>query len=856
MEDFNLSRDNLIHWIGEIKLTKDHNAGMLSDGSGNLTLGVEVKYPGVYTQSESEYYKYFNDLYRAIQRTIPGTVVHVLDFYTVEQYESNYENKYYATKYHYRQFDGTSYLRHSSFWFFTFLVNDKEDLLVNYKKSAGSRAKRKAVDIPASVYNSYYRNSKSDFLNRVKEINGIEGVKVKILNGVSIRSVLLNYFNQSYDQWEGFKGQHLQPMMVERGRLMIGANYVGVNSMSMFPDELSNWTHGRGIDPSSVGNGTDFRSDVELPVSFSYPVGLGLPINHVVSTSFVIAEKDKVMHRLTKELSKDRNIQFWNNDIYAIKRDIIKGGSERESFSEFLAEGGKIPVIFNQNVFVKGKTIEELHDHQEFVSQAYNKMQASAVTENAFTWHFLASNAPGCIAYNSIGSKVTVLEQAICLLPRETHLKTDTRGFLYVDRMGNPIVVDMRKKPLGISIFNQNMLIFGDSGSGKSFFMNDFIDQSHNMGYHYIILDVGGSYKEPSGERKGVRYIDTEDRDSMRFNPFLLCKRARGKGKWIYKDEDETETDDQGSAFIIETVYAVLDSIIGAEERIDTDTKTALKMAIANYYEFLNEHLIIGDEKKPGFTGFTKYLEVFAVEFEARFKGLVEFERIILRLYPYSEGEYSYLLNSPEVIDISMDRGIIFDVKAIEGNLSIKKIVNVCICQLAVDKLEKLPFNIPKIFGIDEAVDFLIGDMGGFIGGLFRKIRKNGGGVTLATQDAKFLNAADELTKDSIISNSDIRILLGVKKESIQDAMTLLSLNEENLKVIRSLKNHPDNKYREVYMKIREKSVVLRVQMPRQAYWRFTTDPNERPVRDEKVEQYQGNVDLAVEELVEKENVA
>jgi len=589
MEDFNLSRENLIHWSGEIKVSRDKNAGILADGAGNLTMGIEVNYPAVYMQSEEVFHQYFDELYRALQRTVPGTVIQILDFYTVEQYESNYEDKMYATKYHYRQFDGTGFLRHRSFWFFTFLAEDNYKLAISYKKSAGSKAKPKPTKITPQAYNGFYKNVKGEFINRVKEINGINDVKVKILDLIDLKTVLLNYFNQSYDRWETYNGQSLEPMMAESGRLMIGNEYVGVNTFSQFPDELTNWTYGRGIDPASVGNGIDFRSDVELPVSMAYPIGLGLPINHIVSTTILVTEKDKVMDRLKEELGKDRSIQFWNPDIYAIKRDIIKGGGEKQSFAEFLAEGGKVPVVFNQNVIVKGRTLEELYDHQEFVSSAYNKMGASAVKENAFTWHFMASNAPGCVAYNTIGSKVTVLEQSLCMVPRETHLKTDSRGFLYVDRMGNPIVVNFRKKPLGIQIFNYNMLIFGDSGSGKSFFMNDFIDQCHNMGYHYIILDVGASYKDPSRERKGVSYIDTEDRSSLKFNPFLLCKKTKETRKWKYKDDDVEESEEEGSAFIIETVYAVLDSIIGAEERVDTDTKTALKMSIAEYYEYLQK---------------------------------------------------------------------------------------------------------------------------------------------------------------------------------------------------------------------------------------------------------------------------
>ncbi|MEQ9307404.1 MAG: hypothetical protein RJQ14_26055, partial [Marinoscillum sp.] len=376
MQNLNISRENLIQWSGEIMLGKVP-AGLLSDGYGNLTMGIEVNYPPVYMLSPEEYNGFKKDLVGALRQMLPNSIVHVLDFYSVEQNEINYGDKKYATKYHYRQFDGTSHTQHRSFWFFTFLADENFKLDVNYSKSAGAKGSGKKAKISEKQYNTYYTKIKSEFVNRFKEIKGISQMsRIKVLDLKMAKSVLLNYFNQSYDSWEDYNGQHLEPMMVEDGRVMIGANYVGVNTLSQWPDLVSNWDKGKGIDPTSFNNGMEFRSDISLPVSMSYPIGLGLPINHIVSTTMLITEQDKAVKRLHKELDADRNISMWNREIYSIKKDLIKGSDTEESFAEELARTNSVPIIFNQNVILKGRTIEELYEYQEFTAQAYGKFKA------------------------------------------------------------------------------------------------------------------------------------------------------------------------------------------------------------------------------------------------------------------------------------------------------------------------------------------------------------------------------------------------------------------------------------------------------------------------------------------------
>lgn len=852
MHELNLQRDNLIHWSGEIKLNNKINCGIFADGSGNLTFGIRVQYPGIYKLQANEQYGLFEDLRKMLGRSKPGTLMHCLDFYSVEQYESDFKNKRFAVKYHYRQFDGTSHLVHRSFMFFTYLFEDGYNVKINLSTSAAKKQKGKQPKIDTRRYDSYYKRAKSDFNNKLIQLNGNQYLVARALNLKDIKSVFLNYFNQSYDQWQQFNGQHIQPLSNDRenGRLMVGNQYIGVNTLTTSPDSLSNWSLNKVNPTESYDNEIDFNSDIALPTSFTYPIGLGLPINHVVSTCVLVTEKEKAMKRLKSELGKDRTISYFNGEAYNLKKDLIKGGGSKKTFSELLEEGNSTPVVVSQNIITKGNTLEALADNQEFVSQAYANMGSGAydVKENSFVPHFFMSNAPGCAVNNKIANQVMLLEQGLCYLPRESHFKSDSRGHLYVDRMGNPLVVDMRRKPLGIRLNNQNKLIFGGSGTGKSVYCNDYIAQLFELNYHFIVLDVGGSYQRTALDM-GLRYIDSKDRKSMRFNPFLLCKKAKD-GTWQYQDLSEEEEDDQ--YYTVNAIYAVLDTILGQEEKVDADTKTAVKMAINAYYDSLNSKILNGKDLTPNLTGYWEFLEDFQKDFDKKYNDIVKWERIKLRLSPFAVGEHKDLLNATEIIDVIKDRGVIIDLQEINKDESIKNVVQACITQMAVDKLEKVAFDIPKCFIIDEAVDFLTGNMGEFIGSLFRKIRKVGGEVIIATQDAKFLRAADQLTIDSILSNSDTKILLGMTKEGFQDAQFMLSLTENDLEIINTMKNHPDNKYREVFFKFLDVAMVLRIQLCKQAYWRFTTDPDERVLIDKKVEKYHGNVDLGVEELIKE----
>ena len=95
----------------------------------------------------------------------------------------------------------------------------------------------------------------------------------------------------------------------------------------------------------------------------------------------------------------------------------------------------------------------------------------------------------------------------------------------FTDRQGVPLKVDPADLPMKTGrINNRNKFVLGPSGSGKSFLMNNIIEQYLTYNYDVVIVDTGDSY---SGTcmYKGGRYIQYTEEKPITMNPFLMDKK-------------------------------------------------------------------------------------------------------------------------------------------------------------------------------------------------------------------------------------------------------------------------------------------------------------------------------------------
>lgn len=126
----------------------------------------------------------------------------------------------------------------------------------------------------------------------------------------------------------------------------------------------------------------------------------------------------------------------------------------------------------------------------------------------------------------------------------------------FTDRQGVPLKIDPSDLPMKTGrINNRNKFVLGPSGSGKSFLMNNIIEQYLPYNYDVVIVDTGDSYSGICAY-KGGKYIKYTEEKPITMNPFQMDKKEFNIEKiefltnlifLIWKGADATMTNEQKS---------------------------------------------------------------------------------------------------------------------------------------------------------------------------------------------------------------------------------------------------------------------------------------------------------------------
>ncbi len=91
----------------------------------------------------------------------------------------------------------------------------------------------------------------------------------------------------------------------------------------------------------------------------------------------------------------------------------------------------------------------------------------------------------------------TTSEAGLCFFFKESYPVSEKSNFYlrFADRQGVPLKVDTSDLPYQTGrINNRNKFVLGPSGSGKSFLMNNIVEQYLTYNYDVVIVDTGDSY--------------------------------------------------------------------------------------------------------------------------------------------------------------------------------------------------------------------------------------------------------------------------------------------------------------------------------------------------------------------------
>src|SRR6185295_3410073 len=239
-------------------------------------------------------------------------------------------------------------------------------------------------------------------------------------------------------------------------------------------------------------------------------------------------------------------------------------------------------------------------------------------------------------------------------------------------------------------------------------------------------------------ELVGGYYFSYGENEPIRFNPFFID----GGGMPDSEKKESIKT-------LLVTLWKKDDESFSRSEYV------ALSTALQLYYE-----------KEVAFRCFDSFYEFLQTEFIERIAADKVKEKdfdvanflYVLRPY-YKGGEYDYLLNASENLELLKERFIVFELDNIKDHPILFPVVTIIIMEVFISKMRKLK-GIRKMILIEEAWKAIAREgMAEYIKYLFKTVRKFFGEAIVVTQEVEDI-ISSPVVKQAIINNSDCKILL------------------------------------------------------------------------------------------------
>jgi conjugation system TraG family ATPase len=395
----------------------------------------------------------------------------------------------------------------------------------------------------------------------------------------------------------------------------------------------------------------------------------------------------------------------------------------------------------------------------------------------------------------------------------ETSLTTE--GIRLGDRLtGRPLAVDLFDAPMGKHITNRSLMLIGPSGSGKSFFTNHLLRSLYAQGAHILVVDVGHSYHGLCSLVDGYYFTYKED-DPIRFNPFYLQPGD-------YMDTEKRES--------IKTLLLAL-------WKKDTETfKRSEYVALSNALTLYYEHLDKNTEIFPCFDSFYEFLttEFTQVLQKDRVKEKdFDIDNFLYVLRPFFRGgEFDYLLNAKENLDLLQQRMIVFELDNVKDHPVLFPVITLVIMETFISKMRKIK-GVKKMILIEEAWKALMRDgFAEYIKYLYKTVRKFYGIAAVVTQDIEDI-ISSPIVKQAIVNNADIKILLDQSKyqNKFSFIQELLGITDKGKMMILSINKDKEQGriYKDVYIDLGGSWMrVYRVEVSMEEYYTYTTEEKEK----------------------------
>ncbi|MEY8588305.1 TraG family conjugative transposon ATPase [Phocaeicola sartorii] len=811
--------------------------GCIVSKDADVTVAFKVELPELFTVTSNEYEAIHSAWHKAVKVLPDFSIVHKQDFFIEEKYqpEIDKDELSFLSRSFERHFNERPFLNHFCYLFLTKTTKMRSRQESTFSTLCKGKIIPKEIEDKETV--TKFLEAVGQFERIMNDSGFITLHRLRadeIVGTETTAGIVEKYFSLSQNDTTVLKDISLNPE-----EMRIGDDFLCLHTLSDVEDLPGNV----GTDSRYERLSTD-RSDCRL--SFAAPVGVLLTCNHCYNQYIFIDDHTESLKRFEQTA---RNMQSLSR--YSRSNQINKAWIE-----EYLNEAhskGLVSVRCHCNVMAWSDDREELKHIKNDVGSQLALMECkprhNTTDVPTLFWAGIPGNE-GDFPFEE--SFYTFIPQALCFFTEETNYKSSLSpfGIKMVDRVtGRPLHLDISDLPMKKGVItNRNKFVLGPSGSGKSFFMNHLVRQYYEQNSHIVLVDTGNSYQglcemihRKTKGADGIYYTYSEEKP-ISFNPFFTDDY-----KFNVEKKDSIKT-------LLLTLWK------SEDDKITKTESGELGSAVSAYIKKIQQDRGI----VPCFDTFYEYmLNDYRAELEKRDIKVSREDFNIdnflttLRQY-YKGGRFDFLLNSRENIDLLHKRFIVFEIDSIKDNAELFPVVVIIIMEAFINKMRRLK-GIRKLLIVEEAWKALTTEnMANYLKYMYKTVRKYFGEAIVVTQEVDDI-ISSPVVKESIINNSDCKILLDQKKymNKFDGIQAMLGLTEKEKAQILSinLANHPGRKYKEVWIGLNGvQSAVYATEVSPAEYLTYTTEESEKTEVFNLAEELGGDLELAIKRLANRLN--
>ena len=527
-----------------------------------------------------------------------------------------------------------------------------------------------------------------------------------------------------------------------------------------------------------------------------------LPFHFWLTQNILIHDQKKEMEKLQLQRRLANSLAKGAKNVSDLESE-SKLAHLEEIISELL-EGSEKILSSDFNVTVWGKSIEELNDKSDYILKAIKGMnQSEGIVESLPCLDvFLGAIPSTCQGLRYKKMKTSNLAS---FLPLYGYWEGNKEPVCLLQNRDGAL---LSLHPFAPELLNWNGLIFGGSGSGKSFVVSSlmlmFYGYQSKGGHHpkIVWLDNGAS-SQRLVEVLGGEVIDLQLDSQLCLNVFDLASAA----------DRTSETEPSPSK--VKLILAVLETIFKEDD----------KASLPKRHKALLEEAI-----------FKVYAEV--AKDKRRMPQLNDLKKVLKeheepKMKKYAQSLFSWVGNTPygRMLDgqtnVSLSKDLItIEMKGLDSYPDLQNVFLLLFTDFIKAEASQ-NMSQPYLLVIDEAWKLFQTPSGAaFAHEAYRTFRKFLGGIFCISQNYADTLSTQELRK-SLFSNTSFLLVLKQQVDNWKDFRKKLNLNKTELELIKGIQVIK-GEYSEMFLRQNENKALIRMVVDPLTYWICTSDASDK----------------------------